>query len=74
MGNNAKQPHSRGPCATCDANGGTWYGEPGSVHCLRPEDSGRHVMRGPEPGCLWWRPLGPPVPPPKRIVGWREEG
>lgn len=65
MGN----PHNsqpRGPCSTCNANGGRWPGEEkqGSVHCLRPGDSGRHVIRGIErERRVCWRPAAQPMRP-----------
>lgn len=63
MGNPSKV-RSHGPCKTCNANGGLWHGEAGSVYCLRPMDSHRHVMRGDqarsEQNC--WQPVTQPLP------------
>jgi hypothetical protein len=63
MGNPDKRT-TVGPCPTCNANNGPWYGEPGSVHCLRPGDSGRHVLRG-DQATAWthicWKPRDVPV-------------
>lgn len=65
MGNPNGQRQPTGPCSTCNANGGQWHGEPGSVHCLRSGDSGRHVTRG-DQAAIWsngcWQPVGVGLP------------
>jgi hypothetical protein len=61
---NPKKPISTGTCKSCNANGGLWHGEPGSVHCLRPMNSRRHGMRGDQSkgtrSC--WQPVTQPLP------------
>lgn len=62
---NPNRSREMGHCATCNANGGLWHGEQETVHCLRPLDSHRHVMRGDE-ATTWthtcWQPVTQPLP------------
>lgn len=43
---NANRIVIQGPCKSCNANGGKWGAEADTVHCLRPYQSSRHVIRG----------------------------
>ncbi len=61
---NASRIIIQGPCKSCNANGGLWFGEPDSVRCMRPMQSSRHAIRGDAArhhnSC--WRPVTQPLP------------